>query len=94
MNKQIHEVRYYNGVKGFDDKVIYQANFVTVVDENMHGKKTERFAVEIKQLCNSHFEDGTLCEWHESNKRWLRMWFPQIVTDVKDEPVDGWKLWK
>ena len=77
---KIVEVRFYNGVLDFDKKVIYQVNF------NRIGSRTNL------EITGGIRDDGKPNHWSESSKKWLRKWFPQIIKDIKDDPIIGWKL--
>lgn len=77
---KVCEVRFYNGViPGFDLNIKYQCTFLVQTLPN--GRKNYRVRIE-----------GGGAEWTEHNRRWLSKWYPQIVSDVKVDPVEGWKL--
>jgi len=77
----VHEVRFYNGIlPGFDTQVIYQCNFVT---EN---------GIAHAEITGGQQANGTMNVWGERNPDWFIKWFPQIVADVKHDPINGWTL--
>jgi hypothetical protein len=82
--RKIVEVRFYNGALWFDSDVIYQVNFNTT--------ETEFGIRNTVEITGGIRDDGKPNHWSESSKKWLRKWFPQIVKDIKDDPIVGWKL--
>jgi hypothetical protein len=86
----IREVRFYNGsIEGYDTHIVFQCNFATRYTWT-HAGDPVRW--DMFEIVGGMRDDGEQNRWCESNRDWLTQWFPQVVADVQENPVENWSL--